>query len=292
MSSRLGGAMAPLIIGALMAWTGSWRRAFWVLGGVGAAWALFFAWWFRDRPEDFSGANEAEQRYIRAGAGSAGSIYEESHSANVPWLRMLTSLNLAALCVAAAAVSFSWFFYVTFLPKYLEERFHVDFAKSEVMSGLPLLVGGISCLLGGRLSDWIIRATGSRRWGRSSLGLIGFTAAGLCALAIPYAQSAEQVVALICTACAFQDLAVPCLWSTSVDIGGRFAGTVSGAMNSASAIGGALSPLIVAMLVGAYDWNVVFRVFAVVYSIGGMVWLFIDASRPLFEPTNSSDVEA
>ncbi len=63
MSARLGGAFAPLVIGRLSAFLG-WRQAFAVLGGIGVAWALAFRLWFRDRPSQHPGCNNAERDLI------------------------------------------------------------------------------------------------------------------------------------------------------------------------------------------------------------------------------------
>src|SRR5439155_9356106 len=187
MASRAGGAFSPMIIGAAMAWLGNWREAFWLLGGLGAVWAVAFGLWFRNRPEEKASVNDAERALIRAQAADAGSIYDESHHFALPWRRLLTSANLYALYVAAAAARFSWYINVTFLPRVLKDRFAVDFAHSEWLSGLPLLVSSVFCLAGGALSDCLIRATGSKRWGRSLPGLVGFTVAGVCFLLVPLA---------------------------------------------------------------------------------------------------------
>ena len=83
-SSRIGGAISPAIILELADVAGGWRQAFWVLGGVGVAWAFFFYFWFRDRPEEMPAVNRAEANLIRSDA-TAGSIHDES----VTWRRPL-----------------------------------------------------------------------------------------------------------------------------------------------------------------------------------------------------------
>ncbi len=156
----------------------------------------------------------------------------------------------------------------------------MDYAQSEIMTGLPLLIGGLACLAGGRLSDLLIRSTGSKRWGRSLQGAVGLGVAAACALAVSRANSAWAVIVIICIASAFQDLALPVLWSASVDIGGRCAGTVSGCMNSIGAAGAMLSPLLAAKVAALWSWSAVFVVFAAAYLLGAMAWLRVDASRP------------
>ncbi len=281
MWSRFGGAFSPAIIGALMLWVGGWRQAFWVLGGLGIIWAGLFYLWFRNRPEEMPRVNVAERQLIRSQAAGAGSVYDDTHAWDLPWRRLLLSPNLWAIYLTAAAVSFSWYINVTFLPRYLKEQFGVDFAQSEIMTGLPLFVSAFFCLAGGGLSDALIRWTGSRRWGRSLPGLIGFASAGICFVLIPQARTAWTAIALLCVACALQDLAIPSIWSVCADVGGRYAGTVSGCMNSAGGVGAMLSPLLSAYLSSAFDWNVAFLVFAASYFFGALMWLRIDATEPL-----------
>jgi sugar phosphate permease len=260
---------------------GGWREAFWALGGLGLLWAIAFYWWYRDRPEEKPSVSAAEAELIR-GDAAAGSVYDESHDLRgVPWRRMFLSTNLWAVYLTAAAVSFSWYVNVTFLPRYLKDVFEVDYKDSQIMTGLPLFVSAFFCLVGGALSDYLIRWTGSRRWGRSLPGVIGFGLAGVCDLLIPYVNSPQAVIALICTACAVQDLAIPGLWAACADIGGRYAGTLSGVMNAMGCLGGILSPLFTGDVAVAYGWNAVFLMFAATYFLGSLLWLRIDATERL-----------
>ena len=305
-SSRIGGAFAPAMIGGVMLVGGGWQRAFWILGAVGVVWAAFFHLWFRDRPEDKPHVNESERALIRANETGADSIYDDNHDTpargyarptqnsekmvgraylrageDFPWLSLF-SPNVLALCVVSFCVSFCFYFYITFLPKYLKEQFQVDYADSQFISGLPLLFGGLACLAGGFLSDYAVRRTGSKRWGRSIIPIVGWTAAGMCALVISRLALVLPAIVLMIMAFAFQDLGVPSMWSLPTDIGGRFAGTVGGWMNSAGGIGGMLSPLVAAKVSIAYGWNATFLVFAAVYFIGALAWLRVDASSPIF----------
>jgi MFS family permease len=279
-SSRFGGAFAPAIIGGLMVLVGDWQRAFWILGLIGIIWAAFFFGWFRDRPEDKSQVNAAERELIRANESGEGSIYDDASAPAFRWASLI-SPNVLALCVVSFSVSFCFYFYITFLPKYLKDQFQVDYAQSQFISGLPLLIGGLACLAGGFLSDYAVRRTRSKRWGRSLIASAAWTVAGLCAFVVSQLHSAVAVMTLIVIAFAFQDLGVPSMWSLPADIGGRFAGTVGGWMNSAGAIGGMFSPLVAAKVSIAHGWNATFLVFGAVYLLGALAWLRVDASSPI-----------
>ena len=125
---------------------------------------------------------------------------------------------------------------------------------------------------------------GQQAVGRSLQGAVGLAVAAACALAVSRTDSAWAVILIICIASAFQDLALPAMWSASVDIGGRCAGTVGGCMNSVGAIGAMLSPLVAAKVAILWNWNAVFVVFAVSYFLGALAWLRVDASRPFLTP--------
>jgi ACS family glucarate transporter-like MFS transporter len=279
LSSRFGGAFAPTIIGSLMVLGGNWQRAFWILGLIGVVWAVFFFAWFRDRPEDKQ-VNTAECKLIRAGANGAGGIYDDAAPHSMRW-RALLSPNVLALCVVSFSVSFCFYFYITFLPQYLKDQFDVDYRQSQIATGLPLLLGGLACLVGGFLSDFVIRKTGNKRWGRSLVPIIAWSLAGCCAFAVPQFNSAMAAMTLLVIGFIFQDLGVPSMWSLPVDIGGRFAGTLGGWMNTAGALGGILSPLIAAGMSITYGWNSTFLVFGAIYLLGALAWVRVDASSPM-----------
>jgi nitrate/nitrite transporter NarK len=252
------------------------------LGIVGVLWAFVFYAWFRDRPEDKFAVSEAERQLIRGEAVSDGSIYDDAHRPRLKWMALL-SPNLLALDAVSFCISFSFYFYITLLPRYLKEQFQIDYSQSQLITGLPLFLGALACVIGGRVSDWLVVRTGSRKWGRRIMPIMGWSAAGLCALLVSQLHSPTAVIILICVAFAFQDLGVPSMWSLPTDVGGRYAGTVGGCMNMAGCLGGFLSPLVSAHLSIHYGWNTAFVIFGVVYLLGALAWLRLDADQPAFD---------
>ena len=87
-----------------------WRHAFWIFGSIGLIWCILFWWWFRDRPEQKAGVNQAEIELIRA-----GETPEAAHS-GVPWGRLLTNGNLWILCMMYFCAAYGWYFNITYLP--------------------------------------------------------------------------------------------------------------------------------------------------------------------------------
>lgn len=290
MSARFGGAIAPLVIGSLTLNLG-WQRAFWVLGLVGVVWTVFFLVWFRDRPELHPACNSSELALIQAGRPPL------EHDTGHAWPGVATlarSVTIWAMCSASFWVCFGWYFYPTWQPAFYKEVFGVEPTGrlAEVLTGLPFLCGASGCMIGGRLSDYLVVRTGSRRWGRALPGLIGFSSAGVCVLATGFVAEWWQAVTLLCLAFFLNDLAIPVMWATCADIGGRYVGSVSGLMNMIGALGAILSPILIpnvkdwlpADYPATLCWRIIFTGLAGAWFLAALAWLFIDASKRLVEP--------
>ena len=79
------------------------------------------------------------------------------------------------------------------------------------------------------------------------------------------------------------DLVMPGAWGACIDMGGRYAGTLSGAMAGFGNFGGAVSPLIVGFLLQwtHNNWNLAIYISAAVYFAGTICWAFLDPVTPL-----------
>jgi len=237
--------------------------------------------WYRDKPEDKESCNLAERELIRTGPGGTQTTGENISHPPLPWSCLLKSGNAWALGLTMFFVSFGWYFYPTWQPEYLKNVFHISYEDSPILTGLPFLCGAFGCLAGGKISDLLVHLTGSRRWGRSLVGLVAFTGAGSCVFATGFVTTAWHAVAFLCAASFINDLAIPVVWAACSDIGGRHSGTVSGFMNSIGLLGGILSPTITPLLREHLTWRAVFVVLASSWFAGALCWLRIAASKPL-----------
>ena len=149
-------------------------------------------------------------------------------------------------CIVSAMVSF-WLVLLCH-PAPLFFKYNIDPNESELITGAPFVCGAVGALLGGLLSDMLIRWTGSRRWGRSIMGVGGFTAAGICFLSSSFCEDWLQAAILLCAASFFNDLGIPPIWAACADIGGRYSGTLSGIMNMAGGVGSVSCPIVIPVL--------------------------------------------
>ena len=273
-ASRAGAAIAPPIVVAIMSTLG-WQWVFYICGAVGLVWA---AWWYfsyRDLPEDHPMVNQIELQRIR-GLDQAGNINQPTTEAkaSVPWATLLRSPNMWAIMCAYFTYVYCLWIFLSWLPSYLVEFRHFTLIKVGIFASLPLLAGVIGDTVGGLATDWLLKKTGSAKLARRTVAIVGML--GCCVFIVPAALTEDAYTAVYCLTAAmfFLECTIGPSWAVPMDVGGKYSGTVSGMMNMAGNIGGALSPLVFGFLVQYGNWQAPFIVAASLLVLGAAVWAF------------------
>ncbi len=287
MSARWGGALTPALVAYFL--NGdlelfgvallpiSWRHAFELFGAVGVVWAVFFYRFYRDNPRDHPAMNAAEVALLE------GADRLATGHGDVPWMRLVRSRQVFLLSVQYFCLSYGWYFYITWLPTYLKEERGLAIQKGALLAGLPLFLGGLGSVFSGFITPYVARSLGSIAKARRVLAFIGFVAAG--AFLVLSTRLGNPVAAMLAMGCASfaNDLSMPGSWGACMDVGGRFAGTLSGTMNMMGNFGSAVSPIAIGWILASSggNWNLTFYASAAVYVLGGVCWLFLDPVTPL-----------
>ena len=281
-SARWGGAFTPLLVAYILDLV-SWRRAFEIFGALGIVWAVIFYRWYRDDPATHPSVNEAELAIIPPPDETA-----VVHGAT-PWRTLLTTPSVLLLWAQYFCFSYGWWFYVTWLPTYLIDVRHLDVKQGALLASLPLLFGGIGCFVSSWLSKRLSPRLGVVRT-RRLLAVIAL--GGGAATILMFTRVENPILAMVALGLAgfLGDVVMPPAWTACMDLGGRYAGTVSGGMNMVGAIAGGLSPLVVGYLVASAgeNWVLTFYITASVYLVGAICWLFIDSATPVVETADAA----
>jgi len=277
LSARWGGAFTPLLVVWVLSFV-SWRWAFVLFGSIGLVWAFFFYRWFRDRPRDHPGVNEAEKQLL------ASSEKNSLVHGSVPWRKLVGNRTVWLLWGQYFCMSYGWYFYITWMPTYLNDSFpHLTDKERTLLNCIPLFFGGLGSIFCGLIASPVARRLGSVARARRWCGFIGLM--GAAVMLIVSIQFKNPLLSLLSVGMASfcNDLAMPGAWGACMDVGGKFAGSLSGSMNMLGNAGGALAPMIVPFVLKAThnNWNANFWMFAAVYFLGALCWLFIDPVTPL-----------
>jgi MFS family permease len=300
MGARWGGAFTPLLVVSVMAFV-SWRTAFLIFAMLGVAWAVVFYWWFRDNPRDHRGVNAAELELLKDNADNIA-----GHG-DVPWRELMTRPTMWFLWAQYFCLSYGWYFYITWLPTYLKDVRGTEITSNAFMNwlagllegslspeitvkvlaaalaGIPLLFGGFGSLVAGAISNrWLARGASVVRV-RRFFAVLGFAGASALLMISFYIKDPLLAMFSMGMASFCNDLTMPGSWTTCMDVGGKYAGTVSGSMNMMGNLGGMAGPLVVGLILDNTnrDWQLTFLVSSVIYFLGAICWMFIDPVTPL-----------
>jgi len=276
LSARWGGAFTPPIAFTVIQWVG-WRHAFSVFGVLGLIWAAAWALWFRDNPLQNPKMNEAERELLRPSSNRAS-----GHS-NVPWKVFAKSGRVWLLCWQYFFLSYGWYFYITWLPTYMRQARGMDINSTKWLAVLPLFLGGMGNPASVFLSERVLRRTSNVDKTRRIISSLGFAGAAACLVGSTFIGNAVWAMIAIATASFCNDLAMPPSWAAAMDMGGKYAGTLSGAMNTLGNLGGAAAPLAIGYVLfwTHNNWNLTFYMSAAAYVAGIMCWMFLDSVKPL-----------
>jgi len=263
--TRWGGAVTPPL--ALMAISAfGWRWSFALFGVVGAIWVILFLSWFKNDPAEHRGVNAAELKLLE-GARQLGS---EGHEGS--WLSLFIKPEVSVLVVQYFFFSFVWYFYVTWLPTYLREAWHLTVAQATGYSVLPLLFGGFGSLISGLLPI---------RMPRRVIAFLGFASTAGLLFAVTQMQSVALAMTCMALASFCSDLTMPISWNTCAEIGRRYTATVAATMNMFANFAGFVAPVLSGFIIERYegDWNVLLHIMAGAACISAACWLYLDPDK-------------
>jgi sugar phosphate permease len=293
-AAGLGIAGVSVVFGFLIDWFG-WRSAFIITATVTGLLTLIWAGYSTDRPGQHPSVNSAEKRFIQ-GTEYRAADSAEHYAANGKWWRLLGNRSLILLTLSYAAVGYLEYLFFYWMQHYFLKEKQLGQEESRLFSLIATFALVPGMILGGWISDWLVRWFGYRR-GRSIIPVTGMivSAAGLFAGATA-AEPAWIVLWFSLALCAIGAVEGP-FWSTAIELGGRQGGTSGGIFNTGGNALGSVAPIVTAW-VGEHfqndpwvketfgsSWRLALYLGSLVCLSGVILWYWIDpAERVPEEP--------
>src|SRR5882672_4738772 len=274
-ASRLGAALTPALVVMMMLRFG-WRAPFFFFGLIGLGWAAVWYWYYRDTPAQHSRINAAERQLIEDSLG----VRHTSVRA-VPWRRILRSPSLWTLSLMYFCYGYAIDVYLDWFPKYLNEHRGFNLTQMGFYASLPLLAGALGDLLGGTVSDRCAKRFGNLKLARRAVAAAGFVLAAVFIVPATFTTDSTASVWYSCVAVFGLEVTVGVSWAIPLDIGGDYAGSVASVMNTFGNLGSAVSPVLLAYLVGIYGWNMPFLVCTFLCVAGALLSWGINADKKI-----------
>ncbi len=254
---------ALMIFAPILGWiihSAGWRSGFWFMGVLGFVFALIWVkniYDVRDHPRISAAEIEVIQRgggLVSAGTGK-GSLLTWAAIKQLLSHRMLVGIYLGQYCIT----TLTWFF-LTWFPVYLSQARHLSIMKVGFAAALPALCGGTGGILGGVVSDRLLRAGYSLSFSRKTPIIAGML---LSVAMIGCNYAAAQAVMLLLMSLSFFGKGFGSLgWTVISDTSPKGMVGLNGALfNLIGNLAGITTPIIIGYLVkktGSFDDVLIF----------------------------------
>jgi MFS transporter, ACS family, hexuronate transporter len=189
--ANAGNIVVPLVV-PFLTFTLGWRGAFLATGSLGFLWLASWLWLYA-KPEEHGRLTAGELALIQSD--------REQKTSGVPWRRLALRKETWAFAIAKFLTDPIWWFYLFWLPRYLQGTFHLNLKQSEAPVVAVYVISSAGSVGGGWISSVLLKRGHSVNFARKAALLV-------CALAVlpvvyaPYSQHLWVVVALVGVAAA------------------------------------------------------------------------------------------
>ena len=243
---------ATVLFGPLMGWlvhTHGWESVFYVMGGLGILMSMI---WLKMvyGPKDHPRVNAAELAYIKEGGAlidleskdkAVATTKLDTGSAIRQLLgnRMLLGVYIGQYCINTLT-----YFFLTWFPVYLVTERHMTILKAGFVAALPAVAGFLGGVLGGVISDRLIKRGYSLSVARKTPIVCGLLLA-MSMIICNYVETDWLVITVM--SLAFFGKGIGALgWAVVADTSPKEAGGLSGALfNTFGNTAGITTPIVI-----------------------------------------------
>jgi ACS family hexuronate transporter-like MFS transporter len=245
------GVVLALIIVPFILRSFSWHEVFWVTGGIGFIWLIFWLLLYQ-LPSRQKRLTSGEFSYIIKGQEVEEKKDEAETRVKIKWYRLFTFPQMWALITGKGLIDPIFWFFLFWLPSYFSSAYELDLKKPSLELIIIYSATTLGSVLGGYFSSLLImRGWTVIRARKTSLFI--FAVLELSIMLAPYTTTAWMAVGIISLV-----VAVHQAWSTNIftmasDLfPSEAVSSAAGIAGMAGAVGGILFPLLVGYLLDSY----------------------------------------
>lgn len=271
------GSAPPLV--AFIVYNYGWHAVFFISAVIGLIIAAIWYKAARDTPAEHPSVTAEEKAHILADMP----LKVEGVMPAVPWFKIFTSMDVWGVTLAYVAFGYVAFIFHTWFFIYLKDGRGLDLKSSALFGMLPFIAMTSCCLIGGVISDWMVKHWGQYA-GRSLFGAFTLVLAGLFLIVGSHAQDTTIAVLVLAGGAGALYLGQATYWAVAADYGGPFTGVISGLVNMGGQIAGAATASLTPLFAQLYGWESAFYIAAGVSFICAVPWFFVNPNRRLHLP--------
>jgi ACS family D-galactonate transporter-like MFS transporter len=232
----------------IVAWivqTFGWRISFLVTASLGLVWGLFWLVSFKNKPSADTKVNKAELEYILDGQVENG---KEEVTTRLKWHQLLKYRNVWGILFGLFAQDYLLYLMLTWLPTYLVIERHMTLLKAGFNSMIPWIAASIGAVLGGYLSDRLIKSGWNSIVARKTIMITGMLFS-LAIIPAAFVTNTFMALAFITISLGGMMFANGASWAVVADIAPKnMVGTLAGMQNLVGNLSGWIAPILTGFL--------------------------------------------
>ena len=269
-------ATGPLIAWLILSfgWRGSFALTAPLAFLIAAAW-----WWYgRDDPAQHRAVNREEISLIDADRPRSEAVT----NARGAWKVVLRSREVLLITASYFLSNYVFYFFFNWLYIYLVEVRRFQELQGGLLAAAPWVTGAIAATLGGWACDGLTRRRGIRVGARVVI-MVGLLVSGGFILAAATASGPYLAVIYLSLCLGGQQFTDSAYWAAAISVGGRHSPAACGVMNTGGNVVGGIVALLVPLTARTLGWPVALATASLFAFIGGVLWVWIRADRPIDE---------
>jgi len=273
--TAIGSLLAPPLIGLVLLLSG-WRMVFFVAGGMGIAWVLWWVVAYRGNP----------------GTLSIDTLEARSLARQIPFTEVISLRSVQALVLAKFMSDSAWFFLLFWLPKYLYDVRNFDVKLVSYYAWIPYAASGAGSAVGGWCSSRLLHAGSSLDFARKLV--LGINACSMPAVMLVSLVPVRYALLLFSIAFFSQQSWSGLIMTIPADIFPlSVVGTVAGLVGFGGSIGGALFGLVAGALLGhGYSYGTLFVLVGTFHLVGFLILLLHGGRIQPLRPADIKEMES
>ncbi|XP_055013123.1 sialin isoform X2 [Boleophthalmus pectinirostris] len=274
------GAFIALPLTGFICETLGWPAVFYLCGGGGCVWAVFWFALVSDDPRTHKRISEEEREYIINTVGAQGT----GHGWKVPVLSIVTSVPLWAIIICQMCSNWSYYTLLTSLPVYMDNILHFDLQSNGFLSALPYFGAWLVSSLSGVLADFLIeKRVFSITVTRKLFSSVGLVLPSVFLVSVCYVGCSHIWTVLFLTLSTTTGGASAAgVYMNQIDIAPRYAGILLGITNTFGTIPGIIAPIVTGYFTEDHSldgWRKVFWLAAGIQMCGALFYLIFGSAK-------------
>jgi ACS family glucarate transporter-like MFS transporter len=272
---QFGSAAATPLIAILMQSYG-WKNALLWTTLPAMLLVVLWSWYGRNTPAEHPRVTAQE----RAELDANGSPHPAAGINRRDLLRVLGNRDILLLAVSYTTMNYVFYLLSTWCFLYLVQERHLSVLESGWLASLPFIAAGIGAGIGGKLSDQLVVRFGLR-FGYRAVPVISLPLAGLLLIAGVESTNPYLAVGALSLAFAAIEITEGAYSAATTAVAREHTMTAWGVVGTGGNLGGVIGTPLVAVLSAHHAWTAAFLTGTGFAVLSGILWFWIDGSRPL-----------